>query len=203
MRIRRSLLTLTAVVAIISAAGLLSAQPDSENAGDKADGAADSTVPMEKQAKLSPKKMRDTSEELIGAMKQMLERVIAVQQVARKQKDVIRLNCVNDRLLQVKKLLNIAESSRNDLVEAIAADNERERYHQFSKVRISHERVSVLRDEAEACVGEELVFIGPTEVEVEKPEHPDDPTRNDPFVLTSEGVYDDGIERPGYASPYL
>ncbi len=201
MRLRRYFLTLAAAAMIISAAGMLWAQPDGDKAGETTDDGA--TVPMDKQAKLSSRDMRDTSEQLIGTMKTMLERVIAVQQVARKQKDVIRLNCVNDRLLQVKKLLNIAESSRNDLVEAIAADNERERYHQYNKVRISHERVSVLREEAEACVGEELIFIGPTEVEVDKPSIPDDPTRNDPFVLTGEGVHEDGIERPAFASPYL
>lgn len=200
MNIRRNLITLSAAIAIVAAAGILWAQPD----GAKDDGAGvDATLPMEKQVKLSPKEMRVTSEKLINEMKNMLERVIAIQQVARKQKDVIRLNCVNDRLLQVKKLLNIAESSRNDLIEAIAADNERERYHQYSKVKISHEKVSVLRDEAEACVGEELIFIGPTQVDVDKPAIPDDPTRNDPFILTDDAIASDGLERPGFASPFL
>ena len=201
MNLRRRFTTTTAAIAIVMAAGLLWAQPDDNGVDESKD--VDTSVPMEKQAKLTPKQMRTNSERLIGEMKNMLERVIAVQQVARKQKDVIRLNCVNDRLLQVKKLLNIAESSRNDLIEAIAADNERERYHQFSKVKISHEKVTVLRDEAEACVGEELIFIGPTEVAVDKPTLPDDPTRNDPFILTGDGAVADDIERPAYASPYL
>ena len=201
MKLRRKFTTIAAAAVIFTAAGLLWAQPDGQ--GDTENQGAGTTIPMEKEAKLSPKQMRQTSERLIGDMKSMLERVIAVQQVARKQKDVIRLNCVNDRLLQVKKLLNIAEASRNDLIEAIAADNERERYHQFSKVRISHEKVSVLRDEAEACVGEELIFIGPTQVDVDKPAIPDDPTRDDPFILTGDGAINDDIERPAYASPYL
>jgi hypothetical protein len=202
MSIRRILLTVSAAVATVAVAGVLWAQPKPEGSGgDSKD--ADASIPMEKKVLLPPKEMRETSEQLIDDMKSKLERVLAIQQVARKQKDVIRLNCVNDRLLQVKKLLNIAESSRNDLIEAIAADDERERYHQFKKVRISHEKVSVLRDEAEACVGEELIFIGPTEVEVDKPAIPDDPTRNDPFVLTGEAVAEDGLERPAYASPYL
>lgn len=199
MNIRRNLLTVSAAIAIVAGAGILWAQPDDK--GDDKD--ADATLPMEKKVTLTPKQMRVNSEKLIDDMKGMLERVIAVQQVARKQKDVIRLNCVNDRLLQVKKLLNIAEASRNDLIEAIAADNERERYHQYSKVTISHEKVSVLRDEAEACIGEELIFIGPTQVEVDKPDIPDDPTRNDPFILTDDTVANDGIERPAFASPYL
>lgn len=194
----RLLVTLLSALCMTTAAGLLWAQPDGDDKENR-DETADATVPMEKDVVISPKKMLDTSEQLIAEMKTMLERVIAIQQVARKQKDVIRLNCVNDRLLQVKKLLNIAESSRTDMVEAIAADNERERYHQFSKVRISHENVSVLRDEAEACVGEELIFVGPTEVEVDRPALPDDPTKYDPFILDRDA----DIERPAYASAYL
>jgi hypothetical protein len=175
------------------AAGSLLAQP----AGD-ADKAPDVTIPMEKKVTITPKEMLSRSENLIEEMKGMLDRVLVIQQAARKQKDVIRLNCVNDRLLQVKKLLNIAEASRNDLVEAIAADSEVERYHQFGKVTISHEKVSVLRDEAEACVGEELIFLGPTEVVVDRPPIVDDPTQDDPFDLS-----DSDIERPAFASPFL
>jgi hypothetical protein len=180
-------------LAVTVAAGSLLAQP----AGD-AGKTPDVTIPMEKQVTLSPREMQVRTESMINEMKGMLDRVLAIQQMARKQKDVIRLNCVNDRLLQVKKLLNIAEASRNDLVEAIAADSETERYHQFTKVTISHEQVSVLRDEAEACVGEELIFLGPTEVVVDRPPIVDDPTRNDPFDLGSED-----IERPAFASPFL
>jgi hypothetical protein len=180
-------------LAVTVAAGSLLAQP-----ADDAGKTPDVTIPMEKQVTLSPKEMLVKAESMIEEMKQMLERVLAIQQTARKQKDVIRLNCVNDRLLQVKKLLNIAEASRNDLVEAIAADSETERYHQYTKVTVSHERVGVLRDEAEACVGEELIFLGPTEVVVDRPPIVDDPTRNDPFDL---GGGD--IERPAFASPFL
>ena len=161
----------------------------------------DITVPMEKQARLAPNEMLARVDELITQMKQMLERVIAIQQVARKQKDVIRLNCVNDRLIQVKKLLNIAEAARSDLVEAAAGSDENERYHQLSKVTIAHENVSVLRDEAEGCVGEELIFLGPTKAEMFEPDPPiiDDPTAQDPFDYTGGGT----IQRPDFATPFL
>jgi hypothetical protein len=191
----RRILGLT-VLAILVAATSLPAQPTGQPSPvqsplDVAAGAA-------AEDSISPQEMLNRSASVIAEMRGMLERVIAVQQVARKQKDVIRLNCVNDRLLQIKKLLNIAESSRNDLVEAVAADNPTERAHQFGKVTIAHEKVTVLRDEAEACVGEELIFLGPTEVTAEHPPIVDDPTRSDPFVLTGGG-----LERPAYASPFL
>ena len=62
------------------------------------------------------------------------------------------------------------------------------------KVVIAEQQVTVLAGEAEACIGEELVFLGPTEVEVDEPDHPDDPTGPEPEIE---------IEDPGYASPFL
>ncbi|MCG8420912.1 MAG: hypothetical protein MJE77_23575 [Proteobacteria bacterium] len=158
---------------------------------------SDVILPMEKRAELAPREMLARSDQLIVEMKRMLDRVIAIQQVARKQKDVIRLNCVNDRLIQVKKLLNIAEAARTELVEAIAGNDDRDRYHQFSKVTIAYENISVLRDEAEACVGEELMFVGPTRRDVEKPPILDDPTLEEPFDYTTG----DELQRPEFATP--
>lgn len=186
----------TVFTALVAVGGFLHAQKAEPD--PNADLTADITLEMDKEAKLDPKEMVRETDKLIDEMQGMLERVIALQQMARKQKDVIRLNCVNDRLIQVKKLLNIAEASRTDMVEAIASENERERYHQYTKVRITYENVTTLRSEAEGCVGEELIFLGPTRVEVEKPPIVDDPTKEDPFTLAGERV-----ERPAYASPYL
>jgi len=78
--------------------------------------------------------------------------------------------------------------------EAIAQDDEDARYHEYGKVVIAEQQVSVLSGEAENCIGEELVFLGPTEVDVDEPENPDDPTEEEPEL---------DFERPGYASPFI
>jgi hypothetical protein len=171
-------------------AGLLHAQ-DAQDPDDG--GEPDVTVPMEKQAQLSPADMSEEGVRLVRSMQESLKKVVGLQQVARKQKDVIKLNCVNDKLLQIKQLLNIAESATTNMVEAIAQDDEPGRYHEFNKIVIAQQQVQVLAGEAETCIGEELVFIGPTEVEVDEPALPDDPTGPD-------SEFD--IEDPGYASPF-
>lgn len=186
-----------AVVAFIATASYISAQADDDDEGEQT---PDVTLTGDQEASLSPREMTVKTEELIGEMKEMLRRVIKLQQSARKQKDVIKLNCVNDKLLQVKQLLNIAESSSNDLVEAVAAEDQGARYHQFGQITISHEKVSVLRDEAEACIGEELVFLGPTEVEVDAPPIVDDPTHEDPYDVDDMPA---DVDWPDMASPYL
>lgn len=181
-----------AMAAAIIGGGQLLAQPAG---GDAAKEPAAAAQPM---TEMSPQEMLAESERRIQEMQTVLTRAVAVQQVARKQKDVIRLNCVNDKLLQIKQLLNIAEAARNDLVEAVAADNGEEGQHQYSQVSISYEKVNVLREEAEACVGEELVFLGPTSVEVDAPPVADDPTKGPPFDLPGPP-----IERPDPATPFL
>jgi hypothetical protein len=187
----RKLVLVAVLGAAVAGGTYLHAQP---GAGE-GEGDADITVPMEVQAEISPREMREQTDAHVTEMQGMLERVVELQQVARKQNDVIKLNCVNDKLLQVKQLLNIAEAARTNMIEAIAAQNEGDRYHQFGQVTIAHEKVSVLRDEAEACIGEELVFLGPTEVDVDKPDIVDDPTRDSLFPPFE-------IEEPAYATPF-
>lgn len=172
--------------------GLIYAQPAGDDDSDVA-------LPMGDEANLSPKEMSERTRTLIADMRATLARVLRLQQAARKQKDIIKLNCVNDKLLQVKQLLNIAEASRNNMVESISNRDKDATYHQFSQVTISAENTRTLGEEAEACIGEEIKFVGPTEVQVDKPPIVDDPTEDNPFDFAG-GV---SIERPGYASPFI
>src|SRR5437870_2346391 len=48
--------------------------------------------------------------------------VLHLQQIARKQKDVIKLNCVNDKLVQLKAVVNIAERSRGEIEGSVSFD---------------------------------------------------------------------------------
>ena len=131
---------------------------------------------MSKRANISPHDMVTQSEGYLDKARDDLSRVVGLQEVARKQKDVIRLNCVNDKLLQVKQLLNIGETAATNLQEAIARSDEDARYHEFSRVTISTQQVTVLSTEAEDCVGGGDVFLGPTTISVTAPDQPDNPT---------------------------
>ena len=183
--------------------GFLYAQDEGDEVGEevaKADGAdpaETADVAAEERVELTPDEMTFKADELIKAMRAGLKEVIKVQKVARKQQDVIKLNCVNDKLLQVKQLMNIAEASSTDMVEAIAQQDIESTQHQFSQITIASEKTDGLRSEAEGCIGEELIFLGPTEVVVDDPGLQDDPTAPEPFN------WYDIIEPPAYASPFL
>jgi hypothetical protein len=136
----------------------------------------DIDIPLRARAQISVEDMRAQVAKLQQQLDEVLRRVVQLQDVARRNKDVIRLNCVNDKLLQVKQLMNIADQARNNLEEAIARGDEEGRYHEFGRVTIVAQQGQTLSGEAENCVGEDLSYLGQTLVTVEEPELPDDPT---------------------------
>lgn len=193
MRKARALLAGLLVVGL--GGGLLNAQPAAPPPGDKL---PDITTAGETRASLSPREMATETKRLLAEMEGYHVRVLALQASARKSKDVIKLNCVNEKLLAVKQLLNIAEVAENDLTEAIASGDRDAQVHQYSQVKLAHERSTGERDEAEGCIGEEIVFIGPTQVTTDGPPMPDDPTA-DPFDPFTGATVE--LEPVGWATP--
>ncbi len=189
------------VVALVALVGLgigtLYAQPAPAPGDAKK---PDVTASGETKADLSPREMATETKKLLGEMEGFHIRVLQLQGAARKAKDVIKLNCVNEKLLAVKQLLNIGEVAQNDLTEAIASGDRDAQVHQYSQVRLAQERATSERDEAEGCIGEEIIFIGPTQVDVNGPAMPDDPTADphDPFDVPSSD-----FEQVNTASPWF
>jgi hypothetical protein len=194
MRTSRKLVAAFAIAAL--GIGTLYAQPAPAPEPPK----PDVTATGETKAELSPREMATEVKKLQQQMEGFHVRVLQLQAAARKAKDVIKLNCVNEKLLAVKQLLNIADNAENDLTEAIAAGDRDAQVHQYSQIKLAHERATGERDEAEACIGEEIVFIGPTKVDVDGPAMPDDPTTDphDPFDVPPSD-----FEQVNTASPWF
>jgi hypothetical protein len=190
MKTLRKILLGAALVGLASAGTLYAQTAPPAGGADE----ADTSVPMTKETQLSSAEMAAKAKTLQGEMDANFKFISELKVRARKQKDVIKLNCINDKFLQIKALLNIAEGAQANLEVAIMSRDDDARTHEFSKVTISAEKIQALRNEAETCIGEDLTYVGPTDVEVDAPEMPDDPTATDPF--------DDGIEPPAYASPF-
>jgi hypothetical protein len=119
---------------------------------------------------------------------QDLQHVYHLQQLARREKDVIKLNCINDKLVLMK--------AQNNVIDGVAIDisGEADGTALFAKLEAAGQNVRSLRDEADHCSGEPLLsgeqsngFTGPTVID-------------NPFVDVLAGT--GGIEPPGYASPF-
>ena len=130
-------------------------------------------------------------------MKEALTRVNTLAEEARKDKDVIRLNCVNEKLIGIRGMLSIAEASHTALKDAVARDDADERTHEFTKVQIAHTKAMELRAEAESCAGEVTIYFGDTVLETDvDPEVPEE----DPTVVSPPDL-GGLIDRPTETSP--
>jgi hypothetical protein len=150
---------------------------------------------VKQQPMLSPAEMVNQSKEYLHGMGDVIKRIQALQEEAKRQKDIIRLNCVTDKLVQARVNENIAEQSMATLQESVVKNDPGAETHEFTRMTIVNQKVTVLGAEAENCIGEDLSFVGATRVDVEvDPNIPQyDPTQpGSPFI---------DITRPPEASP--
>ena len=102
----------------------------------------------------------------VTTMKKTLQVALDRLSDARKGKDIIQLNCVNEKLSAISGLVKISEEAEKGLKEAIAKRDAELKQHEYSKVVLAGKRVSELRLEVEGCVGEMSRYTGNTEVVV-------------------------------------
>ncbi len=114
------------------------------------------------------------STQALSRMKAILNAVLGHLTEAREEKDVVKLNCVNEKLTAVKGLLKISEQADVTLREAVARGDTEVGSHEFEKITIALRKCEQLLAESEACVGELAVYAGDTEVEMELVDVPEE-----------------------------
>jgi hypothetical protein len=169
------------------------AAPEAPPAPGAPGGSADLSV--KQRPTMTPAEMVNQSKDYFKGMGDVLKRIATLQDQAKREKDIIRLNCVTDKLVQARVNVNIAEQSMATMQESIARNDEGGETHEFTRITIVNQKVTVLGAEAENCIGEDLSFVGATRVDVEvDPNIPQyDPTQpGSPFI---------DVTRPPEASP--
>lgn len=105
----------------------------------------------------------------IARMKAALKQVLGRAEQARNEKDVVKLNCVNEKLTQIKALIKVAEQADIALHESIAT-KDNGGAAEFSKIAIARTKIDGLRADSEQCVGQLAYMVDEkTTVEVEQP----------------------------------
>lgn len=148
-------------------------------------------TPESNGRKMTPDAMLQQAKELEAQVRADGQRMQHLQAQARKEKDVIKLSCVNDKYVRFKAEANLFDGARRDLNAASEVDLP----SAHTKVVDAAGRVAKVREEAEACAGEPELTASESLIEVSHPEILDDPTTEYPF----EG---NEVEPPSYASPY-
>jgi hypothetical protein len=165
---------------------------------DPAKPASGSGVTAKVAANLTVADMKDRTRTHDAQIQDDARHMAHLREIARKQKDVIKLTCVNDKLVELKAQMNLFDAARGRFTATVdggaAADVARPAYVELADIA---EKVKLLRGEADTCIGAPELYKQEAGVEVTHPDFPDDPTTTDPFV-PPEGA----IEPPAYASPF-
>ncbi len=111
----------------------------------------------------------EASADHIARMKASLKQVLGRVEEARNEKDVVKLNCANEKLTQIKALLKVAEQADIALHEAVS-NRDAGAEAEFSKVAIARAKIDALRGEADQCIGQLAYIVDEkTTVEVQQP----------------------------------
>ncbi len=180
---------------ILLAAPVALAAPASGDVSDNAPAAVDLSIPQ--KSTISPDAMLGQGREYRKQIETITLQVQTQVEAAKKDQDVIRLNCLLDKLTQVKVNGNMMDQALQGLQECIARRDESAELHEYTRVTIINQKAQVLRAEADGCVGAETNYVGPTKVVVEAPpglqETVDQPPPAEPPVAI--------VDRPPPSSP--
>jgi hypothetical protein len=123
-------------------------------------------VPFEQHPSLSPQEEDDQGEAVLTRMDQSSQVVRRELEQAREARDVVKTLCLNDKLSQI----DVAIRSGRDREAGLHASATRNppdvefANHEFTILTVLKQRSDQLVAEANQCLGEELAFVGATQV---------------------------------------
>jgi hypothetical protein len=126
----------------------------------------------EPAAPLTDRQRLARSDEALERIRRQVKLVVRRIDDARGEKDIVRLTCLDEKAVQMKGLLRVAERAGAALQEAVAKKEEGSDA-ELTKVTLARARVDELRSDAEACVGQLAYSVDEkTKVEVERTSEP-------------------------------
>jgi len=169
---------------VLGIAGSATAQ---SGGGAGAGSAGSPQIGFERRPSLSPQEELTQAEAILSRMTQAAATVRRQLDAARQARDVVKSLCLNDKLSQI----DVATRSARDRQTALQASAQRNdgelSNHEFTMLTVLRQRTEQLVAEANQCIGEDLSFVGQTEVHTEYPQLPGDdltqyPSTDPPFV---------------------
>ena len=116
------------------------------------------------KAELSATEQVQQADTITRRGNQLAERMTRMLDEARRDKDILRANCVNRKLTEVNaNVRNIDQRARSLKEAAQAGDNER-RSHEYTVLTVLSQKLDMLSQEASQCLGESVFEPGASQV---------------------------------------
>ncbi|MFW6067493.1 MAG: hypothetical protein ACOC97_04085 [Myxococcota bacterium] len=170
MRVPHGLMFAALTAGLAGMAAAQEAAPDEEGA-----------VEVEARAELSGPEQIAEAERVQEKGISISRRVQSMLDQARRERDIIRVTCLNDKLTQVNANLRTLEERIGNLQAAAEANDGDRRNHEYTVITVLAQKLSVLEQEANQCIGQDIFETGATRVVTDiDPATPDeDPTQLD------------------------
>jgi len=148
--------------------------------------ASDATVEMRDD--IPEEQMLSYSQQQIEKSKYVEMFVLSMMETARKEKDTVKILCIDDKLTQIQALMKSIESRMISLDSALKSQDSGAARHHFVIVQVSLNKLNGLRVQADTCVGNSDIVIGATESEVSVSEEitTEEPTTPEQEIFTPE-----------------
>jgi hypothetical protein len=194
----RSWLGAVVIAAGLSAGGIVLAQdspapapPPAPPAGDgaaagegagtspSADTPAAEPAAVRKYADLSDAEILAEANRLQQDIERAYQRVVRIRENERKKRpiDTIKLNCVNEHLITLTESSEIVSKNNRDVKVYVSNGDRATRNDVYADLVIAHDIGVQAAAEAEQCIGDDLSYVGDTDIEVQGGDEPDDPTQ--------------------------
>ncbi|MDB5215851.1 MAG: hypothetical protein JWO86_3778 [Myxococcaceae bacterium] len=143
------------------------------------------TVGFQRKTSLTPQEQLSESTKHLARMEQSAGGVRKMLEEARRQRDVVKTLCLNDKLSQIDVAIRSGRDRRTQLEAAVKRSDAELSGHEFTILTVLRQRSEQLVAEANQCIGEEAAFVGDTRTNVtidpsippdETPYPPTDPT---------------------------
>lgn len=178
MRMRSALKWVFAFGALALAAGPAGAQPGGAPPnGPAAGSSADGQVGFQRKTSLSPQEQLVESQRHLVRMEGAAGGVRKMLEEARRQRDVVRTLCLNDKLSQIDVAIRSGRDRRGQLQAAVNRNDAELTNHEFTILTVLRQRTEQLVAEANQCIGVDSAFVGDTKTTVQiDPQIPPDET---------------------------
>lgn len=182
MSVRSKAKWIVAFGVLALAAGPAGAQPASggANTAPATGGAvapADGQVGFQRKTSLTPQEQLGESVRHLARMDGAGNGVRKMLEEARRERDVVRTLCLNDKLSQIDVAIRSARDRRGQLQAAVTRNDVELSNHEFTILTVLRQRTEQLVAEANQCIGQESAFVGDTRTTVQiDPQIPPDQT---------------------------
>lgn len=152
------------------------------------------------EEKLTVQQMAGQAEQMVNGMRGLRDSAEAGLRKARSDKDLARLDCINEALIALKGVLKLAEDYLYDLQAELKQGNQKSVQSNFVKIKIAKKKIADLDARVRSCGGPSEEGVVEGKPIIEKTVDSDLPTQDPLEGLETEAVF---VEKPSATSPYF